>query len=145
MTEEKKKSKESGETQVAEDKPKRKKKGKKRTVQEARVNVFASFNNTIVTATEMNGNVICWASSGQCGFKGTRKATPYAASVAAETALNKAKLAGVERVHVLMKGIGSGRDQALRAIAASGVDILSVADRTSIPHGGCRPRKARRV
>lgn len=124
---------------------KKKKKGKKRSLQVAHVSIHASYNNTIVTVTEPNGNVVCWASSGSCGFKGTRKATPYAASVAAENALNKAKALGVERVHVSVKGIGSGRDQALRAISATGVSIESISDRTAIPHNGCRPRKARRV
>lgn len=130
---------------VAETPKKRKKKAKKRSLTEANVHIQASYNNTIVTITERNGNTVCWASAGGCGFKGTRKATPYAASVAADTALNKAKLLGVERVHVTTKGIGAGRDQALRAIAATGVSIESISDRTAIPHGGCRPRKARRV
>lgn len=124
---------------------KRKKKGKKRQVVEANICILASYNNTIVTVTERNGNVVCWASAGSCGFKGTRKATPYAASVAAENAMNKAKLLGVERVHISLKGIGSGRDQALRAINASGVSIESISDRTAVPHNGCRPKKARRV
>lgn len=124
---------------------KKKKKGKKRSVIEANVNIQASYNNTIVTVTEINGNVLCWASAGSCGFKGTRKATPYAASVAVENAMNKAKLLGVERVHVSTKGIGSGRDQALRAVVASGVSIESVKDKTAVPHNGCRAKKARRV
>lgn len=122
-----------------------KKKGKKRNITEARVCIFATYNNTIVTVSEPNGNTICWASSGSCGFKGTRKATPYAASVAAETALTKAKTLGVEKVHIIVKGIGTGRDQALRAINASGVSIESISDTTGVPHNGCRPRKARRV
>lgn len=125
--------------------PKKRKKSKKRTLTEARVYIHASYNNTIVSVTEPNGNVICWASAGGCGFKGTRKATPYAASVAAETAINKAKLLGVERVHISVKGTGTGRDQALRAISASGMAIESISDRTAVPHNGCRPRKARRV
>ena len=124
---------------------KKRKKSKKRSLTEANLYINATYNNTIVTITEPNGNVVCWASSGSCGFKGTRKATPYAASVAAETALNKAKLLGVERVHISIKGIGSGRDQALRAVNASGVSIESLADRTAVPHNGCRSRKARRV
>lgn len=126
-------------------KKKKKKKGKKRTLNEAKVYIHASYNNTIVTVAEMNGNVVCWASAGGCGFKGTRKATPYAASVAVETALTKAKALGVERVHISMKGIGTGRDQALRAINATGVFIESIEDRTAVPHNGCRSRKARRV
>lgn len=124
---------------------KRKKKSKKRSIPEVNVYIQVSYNNTLVTITEPNGNVVCWASAGSCGFKGTRKATPYAASVAVENAMNKAKALGVERVHVSLKGIGAGRDQALRAVNASGVDIQSLRDRTAIPHNGCRPRKARRV
>lgn len=123
----------------------KKKKSKKRRVVEANVNILASFNNTIVTVCETNGNVIAWASSGSCGFKGTRKATPYAASIAADTALNKAKAMGVERVHISVKGTGTGRDQALRAIAQTGVSIETLKDTTAVPHNGCRPRKARRV
>lgn len=124
---------------------KKKKKSKKRSSPEAHVYIHASYNNTIVSVTETNGNVLCWSSSGACGFKGTRKATPYAASVATETALTKAKALGVERVHVSVKGIGSGRDQALRAVNASGLGIESIRDLTGVPHNGCRPRKARRV
>lgn len=122
-----------------------KKKAKKRRLTEARVHIHASYNNTIVTITEMEGGVVCWASSGGCGFKGTRKATPYAASVAAETAMNKAKTLGVEKVHIVVKGIGSGRDQAVRAVNASGVSIESISDTTAVAHNGCRARKARRV
>lgn len=123
----------------------RKKKGKKRTVIEGILNIQASYNNTIVSIAEMNGNVVAWASSGSCGFKGTRKATPYAASIAVDTAINKAKLFGLERVHVSIQGIGAGRDQALRAVNASGLSVESIKDRTAVPHNGCRPRKARRV
>lgn len=129
--------------EASKEKPKRR--AKKHRVVEANVYIHASYNNTIVTVTESNGNVVCWASAGSCGFKGTRKATPYAASVAADTAMNKAKVLGVERVHVCVKGIGSGRDQAIRAVNASGVSIESISDRTATPHNGCRPRKARRV
>lgn len=124
---------------------KAKKKGKRRTVVEARVSIQATYNNTIVSVTDMGGNVLCWASSGSCGFKGTRKATPYASSVAADTALTKAKVMGVERVHISVRGTGSGRDQAIRAVNASGVSIESIKDVTAIPHNGCRARKARRV
>src|SRR3989338_5271733 len=88
-----------------------KKKAKRRNLTEAHVHIHASYNNTIESVSEANGNVVSWASSGSCGFKGTRKATPYAASVAADTALNKAKAFGVERVHVSVKGTGTGRDQ----------------------------------
>lgn len=124
---------------------KKRKKAKKRKLIEANVYIYATYNNTIVTVAELNGDVICWASAGSCGFKGTRKATPYAASVAVSTVLTKAKALGVEKTHVFIKGIGAGRDQALRAISASGVSIETLEDRTAIPHNGCRARKARRV
>lgn len=123
----------------------KKKKSKKSRVVEGQVHIHASYNNTIITVTEMNGNVLCWASAGGCGFKGTRKATPYAASVAAETVMNKAKALGLEKVHISVKGVGTGRDQAMRGVNASGVSIESISDKTAIPHNGCRPRKARRV
>ena len=122
-----------------------KKKAKKRHLTEANVCIQVSFNNTIVTVTDMKGDTVCWASSGSCGFKGTRKATPYAASVAVENALTKAKALGVEKVHVTMKGTGAGRDQSLRAINAAEVSIESISDITAIAHNGCRARKARRI
>lgn len=122
-----------------------KKKAKRRHVAEANVYIQVTFNNTIVTITDMKGDTVAWASSGSCGFKGTRKATPYAASVAVETAMNKAKALGVEKVHIIMKGIGSGRDQSLRTVNAADVAIESISDVTAIPHNGCRPRKTRRV
>lgn len=122
-----------------------KKKAKKRHLTEANVCIQVSFNNTIVTVTDMKGDTVCWASSGSCGFKGTRKATPYAASVAVENALTKAKAMGVEKVHVTMKGTGAGRDQSLRAINAAEVSIESISDITAIAHNGCRARKARRI
>lgn len=124
---------------------KKKKKSSKHNITEANVCICASYNNTIVTVTEPNGNVVCWASAGACGFKGTRKATPYAASVATETVMNKAKALGVERVHVSVKGTGAGRDQALRTVNTSGVAIESISDKTAVAHNGCRARKARRV
>lgn len=124
---------------------KTKKKSKKRKLLEAHVHIQASYNNTIITVSEMNGDAVCWASAGGCGFKGTRKATPYAASVTAETVMNKAKAMGVERVHISIKGIGAGRDQALRAINSTGVQIESLTDKTAVPHNGCRARKRRRV
>ncbi|PIQ78234.1 30S ribosomal protein S11 [Candidatus Peregrinibacteria bacterium CG11_big_fil_rev_8_21_14_0_20_46_8] len=131
--------------EAAEEKKKAvKKKGKKRSVPEANLYIIASFNNTIVTITDPSGNVLCWSSAGSSGFKGTRKATPYAASVAVENALNKAKVFGVERVHIAVKGIGTGRDQALRAVSGCGVQIESIRERTAVPHNGCRPRKAPR-
>lgn len=132
---------------TAEKKPKaaRKKKAKKRSVSEGHVHISAGWNNTIVTITEKNGNVIAWSSSGASGFKGTRKSTPYAAQVASENALKKAKLLGLERVHVFLRGAGPGRDQALRLIGQSEVDILSISDVTRVKHGGCRMPRPRRV
>lgn len=125
-------------------KPK-KKRAKKARLTEGRVYVHASYNNTIVTVTDQNGDTVLWMSAGSCGFKGTRKSTPYAAQVAAETAMNKAKLLGLERARIYVKGIGLGRDQALRGIAGSGINLQSITDLTPIPFGGVRPRKARRV
>lgn len=122
-----------------------KKKAKKRKLIEGRVYINATYNNTIISVTEMSGGVVAWASSGSCGFKGTRKATPYAASVAAETAINKAKAMGLEKVHIITKGVGNGRDQAIRAINTAGLSIETLSDTTAVPHNGCRPRKARRI
>lgn len=125
-------------------KPK-KKRAKKAKLTEGRVYINATYNNTIITVADMKGNTALWASAGSCGFKGTRKSTPYAAQIAAETALNKAKLLGFERAHIFVKGIGLGRDQALRGIASTGIDMQSITDITPLPHGGVRPRKPRRV
>lgn len=121
------------------------KKVKRRNVPEGKAHIHASYNNTIVTLAEDNGNVLSWASSGSSGFKGARKSTPYAAQVAAENAVEKAKVFGLERVHVFVKGIGSGRDQAIRGLVGAGLDIISINDVTPVPHNGCRMRKQRRV
>jgi len=123
----------------------KKKKAKRRVSPECRIYVAATYNNTIVTITEPNGDVIAWSSSGSSGFKGTRKSTPYAAQVAAENAIEKAKHAGIEKAHVYVKGVGAGREQSIRGINASGIQILSIHDTTPIPHNGCRMKKARRV
>jgi len=120
-------------------------KAKRRNVPLGHAYVNASYNNTIVTLTEPNGDVISWSSSGSSGFKGARKATPYAAQVSAENAAEKAKVYGLEKVHVFVKGIGSGREQAIRGLVASGLDVVSINDITPIPHNGCRMKKARRV
>jgi len=116
-----------------------------RFVTEGRVYVKSTYNNTIITFTDSKGEVIAWTSAGSSGFKGPRKSTPYAASVAAQSAVEKAKAYGVEKVHAFIKGVGSGREQALRSIQGSGINILSIRDLTPIPHNGCRHRKARRV
>jgi small subunit ribosomal protein S11 len=120
-------------------------KPKRRLLTEGKVFIQASFNNTIVTVTDPNGEVVSWSSSGTCGFKGPRKATPYAAQVAAETAITKAKVFGLEKVHVYVKGAGNGREQAIRGLQAGGVSIERLTDITPVPHNGCRPRKSRRV
>lgn len=125
--------------------PAKKTKARKRSVPEGNVYVQASYNNTIVTITELNGETVSWASSGSSGFKGARKSTPYAAQVAAENAVEKAKVYGLSRVHVFVDGVGSGREQAIRGLSSSGLDILSICDTTSLPFGGVRKKKQRRV
>lgn len=117
----------------------------KRTVAKGQVHVLATFNNTIITITDDNGNVLSWGSSGAAGFKGSRKSTPYAAQIAAEQAANAAKDSGLERAEVQVRGVGSGRESAIRALQAAGIVVTSIRDVTGVPHNGCRPRKARRV
>ncbi|MEI6221779.1 MAG: 30S ribosomal protein S11 [bacterium] len=107
--------------------------------------IRATFNNTIITITEANGEVIAWASSGGQGFKGTRKSTPYAAQVAANVAATKAVDMGMREVEVFINGIGVGRESSVRAIAAAGLDVVAITDSTPVPHNGCRPSKPRRV
>ena len=107
--------------------------------------VMASFNNTIITITDVQGNVIAWATAGSQGFKGSRKSTPFAAQVAAEQAGRRAAEHGMKSLEVQVKGPGSGRESALRALQAVGFQITSIKDVTPIPHNGCRPRKRRRV
>ena len=117
----------------------------KRSVTAGQMHVQATFNNTIITFTDDRGNALSWASAGSAGFKGSRKSTPYAAQTAAERAGNQAKDYGLSRVDVLVNGVGSGRESAIRALTALGIAVASIKDVTGIPHGGCRPRKARRV
>ncbi len=107
--------------------------------------INSTFNNTIVTITKENGDTICWNSAGKSGFKGTKKSTPFAAQLAAEVAAKEAKEHGIQKVEIRVKGIGSGREAAIRAIQAAGIDILSIKDITPVPHNGCRPPKARRL
>ncbi len=107
--------------------------------------VQASFNNTIVTITDMDGNVVTWASAGKVGFKGSRKSTPFAAQVAAESSAREALNLGMKRVEVWVKGPGSGREAAIRSLQAAGLEISAIKDVTPIPHNGCRPPKRRRV
>ncbi len=117
----------------------------KRTVATGHVHVHATFNNTIVTISDEQGNSIAWSSAGGAGFKGSRKSTPYAAGVAAERAAATAKDMGMAKVQVFVRGIGSGRESAIRALSSSGIQVSSIKDVTPIAHNGCRPRKPRRV
>jgi small subunit ribosomal protein S11 len=107
--------------------------------------IRATFNNTIISITDTDGNVLSWASAGNVGFKGSRKSTPYAAQMAAEAASRRAQEHGVRRVDVLVKGPGSGRETAIRSLQASGLEVIGIKDVTAVPHNGCRPRKRRRV
>ncbi|MCP2619912.1 30S ribosomal protein S11 [Candidatus Aminicenantes bacterium AC-334-K16] len=107
--------------------------------------VQSTFNNTIITITDQEGNTVCWASAGTAGFKGARKGTPFAAQLAAKEVAEKAKEYGVRYVDVKVKGPGAGRESAIRALQAHGLEIKSIRDITPIPHNGCRPRKRRRV
>ena len=125
-------------------KPKTKKKVKK-NVQSGIAHIQSTFNNTIVTITDVSGNVIAWSSAGVRGFKGSRKSTPFAAQLAAEDAAKKAQEHGMRSVSVYVKGPGSGRESALRALQAAGFKITLIRDITPIPHNGCRPPKRRRV
>ena len=130
---------------TAEKKPAARKKKVKKNVPVGIAFVHATFNNTIVTITDPSGAVVAWSSSGSNGFKGSRKSTPFAAQVAGENAARKAKEFGVRTVTVYVKGPGSGRESALRALHQAGLNITLIKDTTPIPHNGCRPRKSRRV
>lgn len=120
-------------------------KKERKIVPEGKAYIQSTFNNTIVTLTDLKGNVIGWGSPGTAGFKGSRKGTPYAAQLAAQAAATKAKDVGLRQVEVYVKGPGSGREAAIRAIQASGISVTAIKDITPIPHNGCRPRKRRRV
>ncbi len=126
--------------------PQKGKKGKKRAPAEGKAFIRATFNNTIISITNKNGDVICWGTAGLGNvFKGTRKGTAYAAQVAAESAAKKALAMGMRQVEVFVKGPGPGRETAIRAIQATGMDVTVIRDVTPIPHNGCRPRKPRRM
>ena len=116
-----------------------------RRVANAVAHIHASFNNTIVTITDENGKVLCWASAGTSGFKGSRKSTPYAAMIAAKEAGKKAKDLGVTDLKITVKGPGPGKESAIRSLKAEGFNVRSIYDTTPMPHNGCRPRKRRRV
>jgi small subunit ribosomal protein S11 len=117
----------------------------KSTLRNGVVHIKSTFNNTIVTITNVNGDTISWASAGSSGFKGARKSTPFAAQTAAEKAALEAANIGIKSVDILVKGQGSGRETAIRAIEGAGLEITSIQDITSVPHNGCRPPKRRRV
>ena len=121
------------------------KKKVKKTVKEGNVYIQATFNNTIITITDLNGNTIAWCSSGAKGYKGAKKSTSFAAQTVMEDAIRKAKDYGLSDVNVFVKGPGSGRETAIRAIGKEGVQVRSIKDVTPIPHNGCRPRKTRRL
>ncbi len=116
-----------------------------RQVPHGRVYIQATFNNTIVTVTDLNGNTLAWASAGHCGFRGPKKATPYASSVIVKSVTEKLQPFGVKDVNVFVTGVGSGRDSAVRGLNANGFNILSIKDTTPLPHNGCRAPRARRV
>lgn len=121
------------------------KRKERKNVDKGQAHIASSFNNTMVILTDSNGNVLSWASAGQLGFRGSRKSTPYAAQQAAETAAKKAMEHGLKTVEVFVKGPGSGREAAIRALQAAGLDVSMIKDVTPIPHNGCRPPKRRRV
>lgn len=126
-------------------KTKKFKKKERKHIPHGVVNVAASFNNTLVTISDPNGNVVSWKSSGSLGFRGSRKGTPFAAQQAAQNAANLARDHGMRSVEVRVSGPGSGRESAIRALAAAGLEVRSIKDTTPIPHNGCRPPKKRRV
>ena len=122
-----------------------KKRRERKNIDKGAAHIRSSFNNTIVTITDVNGNALSWASAGEMGFKGSRKSTPYAAQTAAETAAKAAMEHGLKTVEVYVKGPGQGRESAIRALQTAGLEIVSIKDVTPIPHNGCRPPKRRRV
>ena len=127
-------------------KPARKHKKKvKRNVRRGQAHIQATYNNTLVTITDQNGNALAQSSAGACGFKGPKKATPYAAGIIVKNVVEKIKDTGMQEVDVFVKGIGSGRESAIRALQANSLQVISIKDMTPIPHNGCRPPKVRRV
>ena len=117
----------------------------KKNISEGVAHVHASFNNTIITITDRQGNALSWATAGSCGFKGSRKSTPFAAQVAAETCGRAAQEQGIKNLDVRIKGPGPGRESSVRALASLGIRINSISDVTPVPHNGCRPQKRRRI
>jgi len=121
------------------------KRREKKNVPRGQAHIQSTFNNTIVTITDPSGNVICWSSAGQNGFKGSRKSTPYAAQITAEAAARKALENGMRALEVFVKGPGAGREAAIRSLQSNGLQVIAITDVTPIPHNGCRPPKRRRV
>lgn len=121
------------------------KRSKKVVESEGMVHISATFNNVLITITDLRGNTIAWGTAGKAGFKGSKKSTPFAATVASEQCAREALTLGVRRVHVRVQGPGSGRESAIQALAAAGLQVKSIRDVTPIPHNGCRPPKRRRV
>jgi len=130
---------------MAEKKKSRARRRERKSVPRGRAYIQSTFNNTRITMTDPNGNVVSWSSAGSAGFKGSRKSTPYAAQMAAEAAARRAMEHGMRQVDVFIRGPGSGREAAIRSLQAAGISILSIRDVTPIPHNGCRPPKRRRV
>jgi len=126
-------------------KAKKSRRKEKKNVVQGVAHIKATFNNTIISISDPEGNVVSWASAGNVGFKGSRKSTPYAAQQAAEAASRRAQEHGVRRVDVEVKGPGSGRETAIRSLQATGLEVIAIKDVTPVPHNGCRPRKRRRV
>jgi len=121
------------------------KKKVKRSVPSARVNISAGFNNTLVTVADLEGMVLWFFLAGASGFKGSKKSTPYAAQMASENAIAKAKIYGIERATVFIDGVGPGREQAIRGLHLAGIDIIAIIDKTTVPHGGCRAKNPRKI
>src|SRR5437667_4981232 len=130
---------------MAKPKAKKTKRREKKNVLHGQAHIKSTFNNTIITITDQQGNTLAWASSGNVGFKGSRKSTPFAAQLAAETVARRAMEHGVRKVDVMVKGPGSGRETAIRTIQNTGIEVVGIKDVTPIPHNGCRPPKRRRV
>jgi small subunit ribosomal protein S11 len=130
---------------MAEKKKSRARRRERKSVPRGRAYIQSTFNNTLITMTDPNGNVVAWSSAGSAGFKGSRKSTPYAAQMAAESAARRAMEHGMRQVDVFVRGPGSGREAAIRSLQSAGISILSIRDVTPIPHNGCRPPKRRRV
>ena len=125
--------------------PQRGRRRERKNVPRGQAYIQATFNNTIITITDPNGNVVAWSSAGSHGFRGSRKSTPYAAQVTAEAAARKAMDNGMRQIEVFVKGPGGGREQAIRSLQAAGLEVTAITDVTPIPHNGCRPPKRRRV